>query len=272
VEWTGTVAFVPEALEIPLKTKKPTTWFLNSMSDLFHESVTFEQLDQIFAVMALTPQHTYQCLTKRPERMLDYFKEKEFWSGSHLSGRGQWASEMADFACEKLRGFFWVEDEDGLSNDHVYDLLMSATGSGYLPSVWLGVTVENQQAADERQAPLKALANKGWFTWVSHEPALEQVDFTGWEFIRWLVMGGESGPGARPFDIEWPRHVMKWAADNQVDFFLKQLGSKPKLLVNECYLPAMEWLDYGVTGKGNDMVEWPADLRVRQMPSVEVKP
>lgn len=75
-EWTGKVAFVAEALGIPLKRKKPTTWFVNSMSDLFHESVTDEQLDQIFAVMALTPQHTYQILTKRPERMRDYIDSR----------------------------------------------------------------------------------------------------------------------------------------------------------------------------------------------------
>lgn len=72
IEWTGAVRFVPEALEIPLKRKKPTIWFVNSMSDLFHESVTDYQLNQIFSVMELTPQHTYQILTKRADRMLQY--------------------------------------------------------------------------------------------------------------------------------------------------------------------------------------------------------
>lgn len=71
-EWTGTVNFVPEALEIPLKWKKPRRIFVNSMSDLFHGGIEDHELDQIFAVMALTPQHTYQVLTKRPDRMAEY--------------------------------------------------------------------------------------------------------------------------------------------------------------------------------------------------------
>jgi protein gp37 len=225
------------SLEIPLKTKKPTTWFLNSMSDLFHESVTDEQIAKIWDVMAATPHHTYQILTKRPGRMLTtlsrFAKHLDSWAITHNGDRP-------------------IPRGNGI--------IVGDAQAWPLPNVWLGVTVENQKAADERQAPLKALADKGWFTWVSHEPALEQVDFTGWEFIRWLVMGGESGPGARPFDIEWPRDVMAWASDNHVDFFLKQLGSK-------CY-----GLNHGYTGKGTNPDEWPEALRVRQMPSVEVKP
>jgi protein gp37 len=71
-QWTGKVVFVPEALEIPLKRKKPQIYFVNSMSDLFHERVKNEWIDEIFKVMEQTPQHTYQILTKRPDRMLDY--------------------------------------------------------------------------------------------------------------------------------------------------------------------------------------------------------
>src|SRR5690606_22560010 len=72
VDWTGSVRFVPEMLEVPLQ-RKPTTWFVNSMSDLFHESLTNEQIASAFGGMAATPQHTYQILTKRPKRMREWF-------------------------------------------------------------------------------------------------------------------------------------------------------------------------------------------------------
>jgi protein gp37 len=278
VEWTGKVAFVPEALEIPLKTKKPTTWFVNSMSDLFHESVTDEQLDQIFAVIALTPQHTYQVLTKRPERMLEYCRK--FVSGSHLSERGQWACEMARFACENFSGFNWREvPDDGdteygsLSSDHVYDLLMEATTDGIIPNVWLGVTAENQATANKR-IPL-LLQTPASLRFLSCEPLLEDVDLAnamplGGPDLDWVIVGGESGPGARPCDIAWVRSIVEQCKAAGVPCFVKQLGSTPKLQVHDCHQPPANWADYGSTGKGNNPDEWPEDLRVRQMPSVEV--
>jgi protein gp37 len=281
VEWTGKVAFVPEALEIPLKTKKPTTWFVNSMSDLFHESVKDEQLDQVFAVMALTPQHTYQCLTKRPQRMLEYMNWCERRHNSHGKPTSFCRVDAVEAVCREKENY-----------PH-YDIPQWP-----LRNAWLGLTVENQATAVERRIPLEALSEQGWFTWVSHEPALEQVDFTGWEFIRWLVMGGESGPGARPFDVAWPRSVIKWAADNQVDCFLKQLGAFPRIDIAKGIGPECikeqsrldsQWPKGTTFGnptgnpdlngsiallksrKGNDPDEWPEDLRVRQIPSVEVK-
>ena len=74
MKWTGLVRFMPEALDLPLRWKKPCRIFVNSMSDLFHESVTDEQLDQILAVMALAQRHTFKVLTKRPERMVNYLR------------------------------------------------------------------------------------------------------------------------------------------------------------------------------------------------------
>jgi protein gp37 len=288
-EWTGKVNFVPERLQLPLKTRKPTTWFVNSMSDLFHESVTDEQLDQIFAVMALTPQHTYQVLTKRPERMLEYLNSKEFNASGHLSGRGSWASEMADFACENLRGYFWVEQEGESSSDHVFDKLMRVTSGGDLPNVWLGVTVENQKAADER-IPL-LLQTPAAIRFLSCEPLLEEIDIsqvteapgddygdgaiylhplTGERWMRdgfekelndysqinWVIAGGESGSKARTCEATWLDSIVVQCAAAKVPCFVKQLGSK-------CH-----GLGTGYTGKGGNPEEWPQNLRVRQFPNV----
>lgn len=78
--WTGKLAFVESALTAPLRRRKPTTWFVNSMSDLFHEKVPDAWIDRVFAVMALAPQHTFQVLTKRADRMrayLDQFEERD---------------------------------------------------------------------------------------------------------------------------------------------------------------------------------------------------
>lgn len=241
-EWTGTVKLIPDRLEIPLKTRKPTTWFVNSMSDLFHESVTDEHLDQIFAVMAMTPQHTYQCLSKRPQRMLEYCSDR--------------------FRSRKI-----LQAAQRLGTKGLIDPGMVIPIYPY-SHVWLGVTAENQKTANERRESMKKLAEMGWFTWVSHEPALEQVDFSGWEFIRWLVMGGESGSKSRPYDLAWPRAVMPWCREHAIPFFHKQVGSKPKLQVHECHKPPCNWTDFGSTGKGNDPEEWPEDLRVREYPGI----
>jgi len=265
----GDVQFHPDRLNQPLRRKKPTMYFVNSMSDLFHEAVTDEHLDQIFAVMALTQHHTYQVLTKRPERMLEYFREKEFMSSSHLSGRGVWASEMADFACENLRGFFWVKrGGEEPSSDHVYDPLMAATSAGHLPNCWLGVTCENQRTADER-IPL-LLQTPAAVRFLSCEPLLEDIDLrliTGSDvepkdFIHWVIVGGESGAKARPCDIGWIRSIVEQCKEAEVPCFVKQLGSKPVTDLESGY--PVPW--HPSTGKGGNPEEWPEDLRVREYP------
>ena len=93
-----------------------------------------------------------------------------------------------------------------------------------LPNAWIGASVENQDAANERRAPLQALAEQGWNTWVSNEPAVGPVDWSGWEFIRWLVSGGESGYGAEPSHPDWLRMARDWAARNGIPFYAKQWG------------------------------------------------
>lgn len=128
-----------------------------------------------------------------------------------------------------------------------------------LPNVWLGVSVEDQQRADERIPHL--LATPAAKRFVSYEPALGPVDFSPWlAKISWLIAGGESGPGARPFDIAWARSTVEQCQESGVACFVKQLGALPK---------SGMWLgaEMGIRApKGDDMAEWPEDLRVREMP------
>lgn len=94
-----------------------------------------------------------------------------------------------------------------------------------VPNVILGVTVENQRRANERREFLSILAERGWRTWVSYEPALSHVNWKGWEFISQLVAGGENSPNARPMHPDWMRSARDWCLENDVPFFFKQWGS-----------------------------------------------
>ena len=91
------------------------------------------------------------------------------------------------------------------------------------PNVWLGASAERQKEADERREPLAALAAAGWNTWVSYEPALGLVDWTGYEFIKWLVSGGENGP--RPSHPDWHRAARDFCAEHDIPYYFKQWGS-----------------------------------------------
>jgi protein gp37 len=91
-------------------------------------------------------------------------------------------------------------------------------------NVLIGTSVERQQEADDRRPYLESIARLGWKTWVSYEPALGQVDWSGWEFIRWMVSGGESGPGSRPTHPNWHRATRDWCATHHVPYFFKQWG------------------------------------------------
>ena len=256
--WTGDVELIESQLLLPLKWKKPRKIFVNSMSDLFHEALTDEAIDRVFAVMALCPQHVFQCLTKRPERMLQY-----------INGR-QWG-RMCDIARQIPGGSH--------SHNPKYPL----------ENVWMGVSVENQATADAR-IPL-LLQTPAAVHWISLEPQLERVglarylrpvDGSGPKFLGWVVQGGESGPGARPFDIQWARNTIDQCREADVACFVKQLGAKP-------YWPLVnglgQWADHVRFSrdtsreapyhwdeihlndrKGSDPAEWPEDLRVQQFP------
>lgn len=236
----------PERLDAPLGWRKPRRVFVNSMSDLFHEDVPFEFIEQVFATMAWAERHTFQILTKRPTRM---------------------------------RAF----------------LTWSRWGPRKLPNVWLGVSCENQKAADERILDL--LLSPAAVRFVSAEPLLGPIDWGDYLLgdprcdeiprLDWVIVGGESGPRARPCEVRWVRRVVEDCAAAGVKCFVKQLGDNagwsdpPPVMVTKKGADGVvrrveATTPFGKVGgfhrlpfkapKANYPAEWPEDLRVQEYP------
>lgn len=208
--WTGKVALVESQIDLPLRWKTPRRIFVNSTSDLFHEALPDEAVDRVFAVMAATPHHTYQVLTKRPERMRAYL--------SDVTNTG------TRIARHWLRLAGWGK---------MFELPLT--------NVWLGVSVEDQERADER-IPL-LLQTPAAVRFLSCEPLLGAIDLTdalapavGRPFIplHWVIAGGESGHNARPMHPEWARALRDQCTAAGVPFFFKQWGE---------WIDADNWLD-----------------------------
>lgn len=228
-KFTGEVRFNEQWLDQPLRWKKPRRIFVCAHGDLFHENVPDEWIDRVFAVMALAPQHTFQVLTKRSDRMRRYFQAKD--------------------ALPRVAHV-------GLTPEIDNPLFQDGT-DWPLPNVWLGVSVEDQSAADERIPDL--LATPAAVRFVSAEPLLGPVDLTrinsddwwleggdsiisnalrGWRdstsargssreetsLIDWVIVGGESGKKARPMHPDWARSLRDQCAAAGVAFFFKQWG------------------------------------------------
>jgi protein gp37 len=239
--WTGVVRLIPEHLADPLRWKKPRRIFVNSMSDLFHEGLTNEQIAAVFGVMAAAPQHTFQVLTKRATRMREWFawaRERAFEDGESvldyglmLSGyvgdeMGNGSLDAAADHSERIQDLIndgWARD--GADGGTVFDTPWP------LPNVWLGVSVENQAAADERIPEL--LKTPAAVRFLSCEPLIGPVDLRAKcppfyaphlraDRVSWVIAGCESGPGARPCSVEWLRSMRDLCAATGVPFFLKQ--------------------------------------------------
>lgn len=215
--WTGKLAQAPKSVLLaPLRRKKPTTYFVNSMGDLFHEDCPDEWIDQVFAVMALTPQHTYQVLTKRAERMRRYMSADGLPTPMHRMIAILVAADA--ISPRERKGF---EPFRKFS----------------LPNVWLGVSTERQQEADER-IPL-LLQTPAAVRFISAEPLLGPIDIKAWlapkdfhivpsvehRWVHWVITGGESGPGARPANPQWYRDIRDQCAAAGAAFFHKQNGA-----------------------------------------------
>lgn len=226
----------PDRLEKPLRWKKPRRVFVNSMSDLFHERIPDEFIDRVFAVMALAPRHTFQILTKRPQRMAEYLGRE----------RHQWV--MIEGQAQNI-----VEERTGRDPSMLSVKLP-------LPNVWCGTSVEDQRAADERIPPL--LRTPAAVRFLSCEPLLDHVSLVDIEHpggndpydalghpdpafdshikpelhggIQWVIAGGESGPNHRLLDHAWMRLLRDQCQAAGVAFFAKQ-DAGPR---NEMPLPA----------------------------------
>lgn len=221
--WTGKLALAPEHIfTAPLRRRTPTTWLVNSMGDLFHEDVPDEWIDRVFAVMALTPQHTYQVLTKRAARMRAYMLDRR--PPETVSG------PVMDIIAQARK----------LRPEHLYCMT-----DWPLPNVWLGVSAERQSEADARIPDL--LATPAAVRFVSAEPLLGPMDFTRIDVpdygylnaladgyfadgrpprrrLDWVIVGGESGTGARPMHPDWARSIRDQCVAAGVPFFFKQWG------------------------------------------------
>jgi protein gp37 len=243
--WTREVRLVREHLEDPLRWAKPRRIFVNSMSDLFHESLSDLDIGNVFSVMetARSRGHIFQILTKRQDRMQHFVTE--------------WARKI-DYADDSGRGY-----------------------AGRYSHVWLGVSVEDQQRADERIP--KLLETPAAIRFVSYEPALGPVDFYRYLLaphleghqatrgVHWIIVGGESGPGARPFDIGWATRTMTQCRAAGVACFVKQLGRIPSVDGNPVrYDDTLKgWTEGKLKDShGGDWSEWPSSYRVRQFPEV----
>lgn len=285
----------PVELEKPLRWKKPTKIFPCSMTDWCADFVTNEMRDKMLAVAALTPRHTYQFLTKRAAAMKQYFETIPF--GGHDGAHECRQYRIVLAMCEQKRQL-----EIGNATPAVTTLGMMRWPLG---NVHLGVSVEDQQRADERIPHL--LATPAAVRWVSYEPAFGPVDFSDWlpiltiggvemeRSLDWIVVGGESGRGARPFDISWARQTIEQCKEAEVPVFMKQLGAKPwdsassdiDHLFEHCghaceyctECPSNEGqreraehpqLICLKDRKGGDPSEWPENLRVREMPEVKL--
>lgn len=268
--WTGVVNQAPLGIiEQPLRWTRPRMVFVNSMSDLFHESVPFEFVAAIFGIMASCPQHTFQVLTKRPERMLEFLTVWLPRFAYEQRDVGAAPSEL--HACLRA-AFDLLGGEDGIPKKYREALdVVWREGNEMelwpLPNVWLGTSIEDQRAADERLLTL--LQVPAAIRWVSAEPLLGPVTlgllgtlpgklFPGyqmvWQRLHWVVVGGESGPGAREMKVEWATDLQRECREAQVPFLMKQLG---KVLAKK--VP-------GSDNKGTNMEVWPEEMRVREYP------
>lgn len=247
--WTGKVVMVPEHLEDPAHWKKPKRIFVNSMSDMFHEKLTNEEIASVFRVMLNVPRHTYQVLTKRAKRMYE-------WTRWFASERGE-----------------------------------------QLPAhIHLGVSAEDQENADARLPYL--VKTKARVKFVSVEPQVGPVDLSKWmgpqggmlghcvdingdwwhdpgtcpgavnncagccaSGISWVIVGGESGHGARPFDVEWARSIVRQCRAGYAAPFVKQLGGAP-------FDSTGAWDARDVLPlHGPDISEWGEDFAIREFPT-----
>jgi protein gp37 len=200
-----------DRLDAPLRWAKPRKIFVNSMSDLFHELVPFGFVDRVFAVMALAPRHTFQVLTKRPERMADYFDP------GRLPER-----ELAILdAAKEFVGQGAPHEGKGLT-EHLRDRESILP----LPNAWLGTSVEDGRVVERidhlRRAPAAV-------RFLSCEPLIGPLDGLDLEGVHWVIVGGESGRGHRPIEAQWVRDIRTQTGAAGAAFFFKQWGgAKPK--------------------------------------------
>jgi len=280
-KWNGKVKFHPDRLDAPLRLRKPRRIFVNSMGDLFHPAVSLEQQAAIFGVMAVCPQHTFQVLTKWPERASEFF--------GYIAAR-------ASFVGDEPWWQPWICTAEAQQHIHFGHRATTelARVSWPLSNVHIGVSVEDQTRANQRIPVLLEIPAAVRF--ISAEPLLGPIRFQdvpgfdkagsiGQDLLRnvWVIVGGESGHKARQCDVRWVRSLVQQCRQAGVPCFVKQLGSCSGYWYSGGFQyfavplpgPNCEALEADGTGfhryvfldsKGGNPDEWPEDLRVREFP------
>lgn len=255
-KWTGKVIEVPSMLDAPLHWKKPQRIFVDSMSDLFEEQVSDAFIDKVFAVMALCPQHTFQILTKRPERMQQYLNA---WP----SGAGR---VHHVFSAVHAR----LNEEAGKtgwnSSDPEFARAQEAVKVWPLPNVWLGASAEDQERLDERLPEL--IQAPAAVRFISAEPLLGPLKIDrrflvpiqgtsqhGQRFIDWVITGFESGPKARPGHPRWLLWLRNQCDAAGVAFLHKQNGEFAEADMRNCGAKQHRFIELD----GTDSTDWTID-------------
>lgn len=225
--WTGQIRLRETNLDLPLRTKKPQSWLV--LNDLFHEQVSDFFIAAAYGVASVCPEHTFFFLTKRADRMLRWYQKDT----THTN----WIINEACVALPDIRTF---------------GIRLKQKRIWPLPNVWIGVTVCNQQEADEKIPLLLQIPAAG--RWLSIEPMIEAVDpnvecgqgvgelALESRKIHWIILGGESGSGARPMYPDWVRSVRDQCQSAGVPFFFKQMAKRETI---------------------------PEDLKIRELPNVQ---
>jgi protein gp37 len=213
-----------KALTIPLKWREPRRVFVNSMSDQWHVDVPAEFTDRMFAVMALTPHHTYQILTKRPQRAANYLNDPQTLHRILNAGSAFWP-------LVKERNY-----PPGIvrRTDEGVPILWP------LPNVWIGTSVEDSRVTHRIDALRRCPAA---VRFLSCEPLIGPLPDLNLDGIHWVIAGGESGIGHRPVRPEWVRDLRDQCESAGVAFFFKQWGGHtPKAGGKE--LDGREWCEF----------------------------
>jgi protein gp37 len=213
-DWSGKLNLLPERLDQPLRWTRPRRIFVDSMSDLFHADVPVEFLLQVFDVMRRADRHQFQVLTKRPQRMRALLNERDA------------TPDEVDSGCELG---IWPG---------IWDRVSSGVP---LPNVWLGTSIESDpyafRAEHLRRTPAAV-------RFLSLEPLLGRLPRLDLTLVDWVIVGAESGPGARPMDEDWVRELRDRAKEAGAAFFYKQKLDGRGRKVHDPELDGRTWTEY----------------------------
>jgi len=249
--WSGVVEPQLHKLDEPLRWRGgPHLCFVNSMSDLFHPKLPWEYVLAVLGVISACPGHTFQVLTKRP-----------LYAANMLLDNAACGALDAARNLRYHAGHYLIEAKSKALHKFMRnsDVLMEGPDCNYqprwpVPNLWLGTSVENVATRGRIDCLRTAPAA---LRFVSFEPLLEhlgpELDLSG---IDWVIIGGESGPRARPCAPQWIESIVEQALDQNVAVFVKQMGRVWARKHNSR------------TSKGEAMSEWREDLQIRQFPEV----